>query len=81
MAADVYESSVSIANPPIPTHIDTEYMKAGHLDMSKYLELLLGKNNHRRLTDIQMLGMTTPVPMLVSAMTIFPILKSNYLPQ
>ena len=56
MAADVYESSVSIANPPIPTDIDCEYMKTNRLDMSKYLEIILGQNNYRKLTDIQMLG-------------------------
>jgi len=37
MAADVYESSVSVANPPIPTNCDHQYMKAAQLDMSKYL--------------------------------------------
>ena len=61
MAADVYESSVSIANPPIPTDIDCEYMKTNHLNMSKYLEIILGKNNYRKLTDIQMLGKASPL--------------------
>ena len=68
MAADVYESSVSIANPPIPTDVDCEYMKTNHLDMTKYLAILLGQKNYRNLTDIQMLGKNSPLPILVSAM-------------
>ena len=66
MAADVYESSVSIANPPIPTNVDHQYMKTAQLDMSKYLEILLGRNL-RNLTDIEKLGKSSLFTTLISA--------------
>ena len=67
MAADVYESSVSVANPPIPTNCDHQYMKAAQLDMSKYLEMLIGRRNFLNLTDIEKLGKSSLMTTLVSA--------------
>jgi len=75
MAADVYESSVSIANPPIPTDVDCEYMKTNHLDMTKYLAILLGQKNYRNLTDIQMLDLKFLSDRLSGPLTLYYVME------
>ena len=76
MAADVYESSVSIANPPIPTDIDSEYMTTSDLDMKQYLHITLGRNNNQKLSDIQILHLKFLSDRLSGPLTLYHVMKS-----
>ena len=75
MAADVYESSVGIANPPIPTDIDIEYMSTSDLDMKQYLQIILGRNNYQKLRDIQILDLKFLSDRLSGPLTLYHVMK------